>query len=357
MKFVLLGQSLALIAAARFIRSRDTVAEIVILSCDGKVPYDRSLLPQLISKKIKERDLFREAEDFLQAEDVALVLDKEVTRINFNRRRIFLSDKQNMDYDVLIMADAPQVRMPNLKGIRRTGIFHLARLDTVKGLLRHLPFIETAVVEINSVLGVETALVLKELGKDVLAVSGQERLLEGCIDGASSQTLSVLLEKRGIRTLLNNSFEDFLGDSDVKAVRFKSGKVVACEAVVFDDPPPDLRFLADGDLVIGQRIPVTSNMRTNMENVFAVDVLCQMELPKITGNYSFPSADAERQGEVAALAAFGQPISYDRSPASGSALLERIFTGDQLAEAGPGLEPVSAACPGGGPDPAGGSGG
>ncbi|NTV30311.1 MAG: FAD-dependent oxidoreductase, partial [Candidatus Omnitrophica bacterium] len=211
MKFVLIGQSPAVLAAARVIRSSAAEGEIVIISCDGKLPYDRGLLPRLISRRVKEKELFAEAEEFVRSSGVSLVVDREISRINFNRRRIFLSEKQNLDYDVLVMADAPQVRLPGLKGIRRSGVFHLARLESVKGLVRYLPFVETVVVEVRSLQGLEAALALREQGKDVLVTSDQDRLLAGELDEASGKVLAFLLEKIGIRSILNNAFEDLLG--------------------------------------------------------------------------------------------------------------------------------------------------
>ncbi|MBF0486310.1 MAG: FAD-dependent oxidoreductase [Candidatus Omnitrophica bacterium] len=331
-KFVVVGQSRAVVTAVKTIRSLRPEALVTIVSCDGQYPYDRFLLPLLIGRKLKDKDLFLETEEFYKANNIEVILDKEITRINFNRRRVFLAERNYVDYDVLIMADMPGIRLPEIKGNRRTGVFHLSRLETVKSLIRYLPFTETALIQVTGAVGIETALFLKALGKEVLVSTSQERLLAEALPAESSNLLAALLEKRGIRSLLNNNLDDILGDSELKAVRFKSGKVMACDMVLFEDVAPDLRFLNDNDLVLTERIHVTGSMASNMANVYALDSLCQMETPKIMGSYSLDPALADRQAEVAIKNSLGEAAVLDNIPPKASINFEKLFTETELAE-------------------------
>jgi NAD(P)H-nitrite reductase large subunit len=332
MKFVIIGQSPSVTAAITTIRAKDPSHEITLVSCDGQLPYDRTLFPRFLSRKVKDKEFFIEAEDFFKANGVTTVLDKEITRINFNRCRIHLSARQSLDYDVLILADTPQVRLPNMKGIRRTGVFHLARLETARSLQRYLPFMDTVVVEPGSIRGIEAAMTLKSLDKDVLLVVKTERLLPEVVSEETSAIIVSLLEKRGIRMVLATEIDDVLGENEVKALRFKTGKVVACEAVIFENVGPDFRFLEGTELLAAERVPVTSSMRTNLENVYAVDALVQMESPKLFGSYAQERAALERQGEVAALSALGEAAVFDVLPLGDRALLEKVFSMTELAE-------------------------
>ena len=331
-KFVLIGQSAAFLPAIDVLRSTKPDSSITIISCDGHLPYDRVQLPALISKKAKEKDIFLADEAYYKKLDVQILAGKEITRINFNRKRVFMEDRQSVDFDALIMADAPQVKMPAYKGIRRSGVFHLARLETVKSLVRFLPFAETALIECKSWQGVETALTLKALGKEVIIVAGAEFLLNDILAQDACLKLARLLDKRGVQVVLNNGIEDILGETEVKAVRLKSGKVFASDMVVLEDVQPDLRFLAEGELVAGEHIPVVASMRTNLGFVCAIDAVFQMESPKKIGSYAFPREASELQGVLAARALCGDDGVFEMPVLNMDDVFSSVFTAEELAE-------------------------
>ena len=329
-RLVIIGQSPAVVSAIKKIREEADGWDITLISADGERPYDRSLLAKLIARKVKENELFCETDDFYTANKVDLILDKEITRINFNRRKVFLAERAQVDYDDLIICDAPQPRLPEKKGIRKTGVFHLARLDAVRKLIKYLPFTETAVVEVVSLTGIETALALKEIGKDVIIVASEEVLLSGLLGEGTARLFLKLLEKKGIRIFLGSMIEDILGDVELKAVRLKSGKVLACEMVVFDDVAPDLRFLSEGDLVMTERITVMGTMHTNLHHVYAVDTVIEMQSPRMKGSYSQATSIGQRQGEVAAMNVRGMEAVFTMDASDGRASLEAFFSCDEV---------------------------
>jgi NAD(P)H-nitrite reductase large subunit len=344
---VLVGQSPAVVAAARSLRSLRPEASVTVVSCDRQMPYDRGLFPSFLGRRVKEKDLFLETTDFYRAQRIDLVVDKDITRINFQRRRVFLSEKASLDYDVIFIADAPGIRLPDSKGSRRNGVFSLARLETVKSLLRYLPFTETAVVQVKGMSGLETALSLRSLGKEVIVVSSLPVLLEDRLEPSISGLLPVLLEKRGVRLMANNHIDDILGDNDVRAVRLKSGKVIACEMVIFDDALPDLRFLNEGPLVSAERFNVTALMQTNVSGVYAMDAVAEMVSPRFLGDYTVCRCVAEEQARIAVSAACGEtPVPADLF-ADRKEGLEKYFTQDELAQAAEALTGAHPAGEGG----------
>jgi Flp pilus assembly protein TadD len=286
-KIVIIGQSVAAFSAIKTLRAQSTDLNITLIPVDGQYLYDRSKLLKLIGREIKEKDVFCAPESFYKDNRIEVLLGKEISRINVSRRKVYLADRIQIDYDELLLTDAPQVRFPEMSGIRRQGVFHLARLDAARKLVKHLMFVETAVVVVSSPRGVEIAEALKNSGKEVVIVSPVERDIPG------------------IRVVVNNPLEDVLGEGEVQAVRFKSGKIMACEAVIFDDVQPDLRFLPEQDVLMQQRICVHTNMRSSVDSVYAADAMMELASPSFVGTYSMAADDAERQGIMAAEAILG----------------------------------------------------
>ena len=314
---VIIGQSPAAYAAVKALLDRDPSVGITLISCDGQLPYDRMLLPGLIDRSVKENDIFCAGEDFYRSAQVQVVAGKEISRVNFNRKRIFMADKVHVDFEGLIMADGPEPRLPAFKGVRRQGVFHLARLAVVKDLVRYLTFTETVLVEPLGFSGIKAALALKAVGKDVIVALRGELLLSGILPAGRSEALARALEKRGIR-LIPGGIDDIIGETEVKAVRLKSGKVVACDMVVIEDVAPDLRFLSDTELVAAERIPVTGPFRTNILGVHAIDVVCQDDSLKFTGAYALNTETGVFQAPVAVAGLWG-----DDKPLTGTDLLPR----------------------------------
>lgn len=326
---VIIGQSPAAHAAVKALLDRDPSVGITLISCDGQLPYDRALLPGLIDRSVRENDIFCAGEDFYTSAKVQVVAGKEISRINFNRKRVFCADKIQVDFDGLIIADGTDVRLPPFKGIRRQGVFHLARLDAVKGLVRYLALTETAVVEPLGFAGIKSALALKAVGKDVIIVMRNEVLLPGVLSELRSQALARALEKRGIR-LIPGGIDDIIGETEVKAVRLKSGKVVACDMVVMEDVAPDLRFLNDTELeAAAGRIPVTGPFRTNIPGVHAVDAACQSADLKFTGTYAF-SETAALQAAAAVAGLWGDEKTLTEADLLPRDILDTFFHPEEL---------------------------
>ncbi len=186
---VIMGQSPAAYAAVKALLDRDPSVAITLISSDGQLPYDRMLLPGLIDRSVKENDVFCAAEEFYKAAQVQVIAGKEVSRVNFNRKRIFLAEKTHVDFEGLIIADGAEPRLPPFKGVRRQGVFSLARLGTVKDLVRYLTFTETVVVEPLGFAGIKAALALKTVGKDVIVAVRDEALLGKMLPAARARLL------------------------------------------------------------------------------------------------------------------------------------------------------------------------
>ena len=288
---VILGQSLAVPSVVAALREDGQERKIVFISTDGSLPYDRARLPAYIARRIGEKALFPETADFYARHKVEVILDKELSRVNVNRRRVFLADKVQVDYDALILSDAPQVRFPEMKGMRKNGVFSMARLESARRIIKYLPQVDTAVVVPSSLRGIEFALALKAAGKDVIVIGAEASFFPELLGEDLAARLGVLGEKNGLRFFLNSGIEDVLGDAEVKAVRLKSGKVIAAEMLVVEGVDPDMRLFADSDLLVRDRICVHTNMRSNVPSVYAIDAVMEFVSPKSLGGYSLASAD------------------------------------------------------------------
>jgi len=65
-----------------------------------------------------------------------------------------------------------------------------------------------------------------------------------------------------VRVFSENAVEEILGDVQVKAVKLKSGKVLACDTIIFDEAKVDMRMLSEPALNDQDQIAVEASFRT-----------------------------------------------------------------------------------------------
>lgn len=275
-KLVLLGGSVAVLRAMEILRDRNRFPEqVVMLLPETNTIADRARYVEGVIRQQKPRQLCYRPEDAIISGGIDIISDKTVTRVNVTRKKIHFDDRSQMDYDGLIIADTPAHKLDTVKGSNKEGVFgfvnpnHMNQIGTLAALN------DSVTIQTDGWWGLDLALRLGQKAKDViLSVSGRHPLLRGT-EPAFRDRLAAMLHERHISLLTDNGIEEILGDSDVKAVKTRSGKVYASQLVVLDDVRPDLRIFSEGVEFDADRIVVDERFRTNIPDVFAVDHVAQ----------------------------------------------------------------------------------
>lgn len=265
---VIIGSSSASVSAAQTLRTSGFDGDLTIFCPQGVLPYDHELFPAWIAKDTKESQVFIKLDKFTSPHKVKMISQEKLTRVSTKRRQLTTEDKTHIPFDQLLITDLPAVAYPLMKGSQKEGVFNTFLFPSVKTLVKTLHEIDNVVVKVSGLSGLEFACALSRAGKDVVILSPKEGLLISIFDEETSMLLKQILEARGIRVIYDD-MEEILGDAQVKAVRLHSGKVMAAEAVLFDNVTPDLRMLSDADLLTEGALKTDEFFRTPVENVFA----------------------------------------------------------------------------------------
>ena len=108
------------------------------------------------------------------------------------------------------------------------------------------------------------ACALSHLKKEVTVVSSGAGLLPDIFDEETGLLLKQILEGKGIRVFSENAVEEILGEAEVKAVKLKSGKVLACDTVIFDEARADIRMLSEPTLTDQDQIAIEESFRPSV---------------------------------------------------------------------------------------------
>jgi len=247
-KILIIGNSLAAISAVEEVRRQDSSVEMTLFCPEGVLPYNRYFLSALVARDVRESHLFPKHEKFFHEHNVQLVLNESLARISTKRRQVTTENKTHLPYDKLLLTDLSAVKLPQVKGHHKKGIFDALRLTAARDLIKHLPFADNMAVSVTNFAGFDMACALSRLGKEIVVLSPPGGLLGEIFDDETASLLKQIIEGRGMR-VITDEIEEILGDAEVKAVRLNSGKVMAAEAVIFDEVSADLKILSEAGLL------------------------------------------------------------------------------------------------------------
>ena len=297
-KICLIGNSVVAARVTELLRAKDQESEITILSYEEELPYHRWLLGDLIAKEISEEQILYKPAAFYKEQNIRVVFGKKIVRVDFKKKKIVTEKKEEFFYDFLCFTDMP-TRLPEMRGISfKEGVYNITRLSDIKKILTILPIIETVSIETRGLASLKFACALKKRGKEVILITAGESLLSNIFNSEISETVTRQLEGQGVRIFRNNAITEVLGEGEVKAVRLKTGKVIASQIVVIDEPGPDLRIFEEGPLELKENILADHCLRTNIKNVFAADAVCTLKEQVYQKEGAFFLPFLEEQGKV-----------------------------------------------------------
>jgi NAD(P)H-nitrite reductase large subunit len=273
-KIVVLGNSITAIKVIEEIKFSGEDVEAVVISSENTFPYYRNLLNTLPGKKNQQNKILYRSNEEYQKEKIGFIFDKAVTRINFKRNRLTLEDKEQIDYDVLLLSDLVRDPFYGVKGANKEGLYNLKRLSDMTALSKSLALIETLVVQSDSFAGLEMARAFCEIKKEVILLTSEKNILGNFLASDDALALEVILQEQGLRIMKDSQIVEILGDTQAKAIRLQTGKVFGCQAILTDCDLPDLRLFKETQLQCSQRVSVNTAHQTNFDNVFALDAVC-----------------------------------------------------------------------------------
>ncbi len=299
-KILFLGNSICAAKAIEDLRLVDQTSEIALFSLDGGLPFRADLIAEVIAKNISESNVLYKSLEFYKTNNVNLILDQKLGKIDFRRKQIVTEDKKVFPFDILVITKMPP-RLPEIKGDHREGIFDLQKFSDITALQKQLPITESVAFKAETLEGVRAACALAEREKEVICDCFSLNS-SGALDQSTLQALNDFMNTNSrIRFVFDYTIDEILGEIEVKAVRFKGWKVIACQALVFEKGALDMRLLKDSALTLeNNRIAVDSSFKTNLDGIYAAGEACFSHAA---------TQELESQGKALVASLIGQPLT------------------------------------------------
>lgn len=311
MKIVIIGAGPAGVSVVETLRAYDWQAEIAVLSAEQSLPYSP---PAMADHFITGSDahLWR-ATNWPQQMGLDYCEGAKVTAIQPNAHRVELQDGQVLDYDRLVIATGSRLYAP-VTGADMPGVHNFKSLSAAEQIVAQVKSgkAKSAVIVGAGFIGMEIALLLRELGTSVIQVEMLDQVMSTMLDKDTATITLDLMQQRGVDVRLNTKADAFVGNGSAKAVKLDSGELLEGDILIAaTGVKPNLEFLEGSGIEHKWGIRVDEHLRTNIPDVYAAgDVV---EVPdRLTGetfvHAIFPNA--VEQGRVVGLNLVGYETHY-----------------------------------------------
>jgi nitrite reductase (NADH) large subunit len=312
MKIVVIGAGPAGVSVVETLRRYDTSSEVVMLSSEPYPPYSP---PAMVDHFLHDsRAHLWRGTDWPARLGVDYRAGVVVTGIDPEGHRVILQDGTALGYDRLVIATGSRLYAP-LEGIDLPGIYNFKSLSAAEELVGHVRAGEakSALVVGAGFIGMEIALLLRELGVTVTQIEMTDQVMPRMLDHDTAAVALGLMQERGVDVRLNTKAEAFIGNGRASGVGLESGEVLEADILIAaTGVKPNLDLLAGSGIAHQWGITVDDHLRTNAPDIYAAGDA--VEAPdRMTGrpfvHAIFPNAVA--QGEVVGLNLAGYDVPYE----------------------------------------------
>ncbi len=263
--YVMLGGGMAGLRAAEAVRRADEAAEIVLISEEAVIPYDR---PPLSKEYLRgdwdlERITLTKAAD-LEAQRITVRLGAAATAIDRANQVVRLAGGGEQRYDKLLYATGGRVRTLDLPGADLTGVHYFRTLADADALRAAAGPGARAVLIGGGFIGMELAASLTKLGAQVTVLEALPYIWSRFLDEALATHIQRICEGHGVQ---------FRTGVAPTAITGSGGRVQAVTAGGADIPAgivcigvgilPNVELAQAAGLAVDNGLVVDAAMQTN----------------------------------------------------------------------------------------------
>jgi 3-phenylpropionate/trans-cinnamate dioxygenase ferredoxin reductase subunit len=316
---VIVGAGHAGAQAAIQLRQLGFDGSIALIGAEAEPPYERPPLSKeyLAGEKEFERMLSR-PEAFWAERGIDLVLGTTIATVDPQARTLSAQDGGRFGYGALIWAAGGDPRRLGCEGGDLAGVHLVRRRTDVDSIRSELDGVRRVAVVGGGYIGLETAAVLRKLGKEVVLLEALDRVLARVAGPEISDFYAAEHRARGVDVRLGAAVASILGESGrVAAVRLQDGTTIdAGMAIVGIGVDAAVAPLLAAGAAGANGVDVDSYCRTSLPDVYAVGD-CAAHENIFAGGLRIrleSVQNAHDQAATAAKAITGAPQAYEAVP-------------------------------------------
>ncbi|HEX8239832.1 MAG TPA: FAD-dependent oxidoreductase [Allosphingosinicella sp.] len=316
---VIVGAGHAGAQTAIQLRQLGFAGSVALVGAEAEPPYERPPLSKeyLAGEKAFERMLIR-PESFWAERGVDLVLGTSIAAIDPEAKVLTAGSGERLGYGKLVWAAGGEPRLLGCEGGDLAGVHVVRRKADSDAIRAELGGVECVAVVGGGYIGLETAAVLRKLGKRVVLLEALDRVLARVAGPEISSFYEAEHRAQGVDVRLGATVASIVGESGrVAGVRLRDGALAEAQMVIVGigveaAVAPLLAAGAAG----ANGVDVDSCCRTSLSDVYAIGD-CAAHENRFAGGLRIrleSVQNAHDQAATAARAIAGDPEPYEAVP-------------------------------------------
>jgi nitrite reductase (NADH) large subunit len=303
-------------AAARLVDELSKTAlgryAVAVIGDEPRLAYNRVLLSSVLAGETQSHDIELKPAAWWRDRGVTLKYGCRATEIDVGRRELKIANEESVSFSRLVLATGSTALRLNLPGADLAGVHTFRDTRDVDLLLTLAAQKKRVVVVGGGLLGLEAAYGLAKAGAPVTLVHLMDRLMERQLDAPAAELLKSLVERKGIRILLNANTARIHGETRVESVELADGRTLDADAVIFAAGiRPNVSLAREAGIPVNRGVVVDDHLQTGVPDVFALG-----ECAEHRGTCYGLVEPAYEQAGVLARHLAGAPAAYHGSVVS-----------------------------------------
>lgn len=207
-RYVILGSGIAGMSAAEAIREKDREAEILMISAEKELCFNRPMLIREFALDGSGARLFEKQQGWPEQFGVDVRLGAAADSIDAAAKAVIMRDGTSERYDRLIYALGAEVTIPPIPGADGANVFTVRTREDMRSIRQAMEHAEHAVVIGGGMLGLEDAWALYEEKIPVSIIERQQRVAFGQIDQSAGNLMKKRIERMGVPVYVNAEVQE-----------------------------------------------------------------------------------------------------------------------------------------------------
>lgn len=231
-KIIIIGSGAAGMSTASAARKADADAEITVFTEDEDIAYSPCAIPWGIEGKSKWSDIvMHDPQFYAQTRNIEVIIRTKVDGVDGDSKTVTAGGK-TYQYDSLVIATGGRVFIPPIEGTGLENVFVVRTVRDGKNIKAALEGAEHVVIGGAGVIGLELAVSLRNMGKDVTVIEMMDQVIPRIADKDMADNIQAHLESKGVRFVMKAPIQSVNGDGKVSSVT-AAGQEYPCDVMIF----------------------------------------------------------------------------------------------------------------------------
>ncbi|MCX6357228.1 MAG: FAD-dependent oxidoreductase [Candidatus Aureabacteria bacterium] len=269
--YVIIGNSVAGIAALEAIREIDHEHPITIIDREAHEVYSRPLISYFLEGRVDESLMHFRPPDFHKKMKARIRLGTQVTGIDARRKQITLGRDGRLGYEKLLIAVGAEPVTPPIPGLDGPGVHTFTTWDDAIALKRNVKKGARIVVMGAGLIGIKAAEGLKALGARATIVELGDMPFPAVLDNEAGRIVAAHIRKNGVRLILSRRVKEICRkSSSIVSAIVDGGEEIPCSHVlVAVGVRPRLELCRGTGIKTRTGILVDKFMATSVKGIYA----------------------------------------------------------------------------------------